>query len=491
MWKRNLNFIFLLFFFLFLSFVYIGLYSFVYISFIPLFFYLYNIKSKKEFNWLFFTFLIFIYSLLFFKNLQGYGFKFFILIFFISLLFYFLLIYFSIVFNNSFYRILFFIFFYSTLYFIFGLTEYGNFWINFSSFLFFYPYFLKFFGSYFYNILILFFNFAFFYIILLIFNKKERDKFLLNKIKLILIIFSFFLISFLLFLPSNIISNYNIDNCDSYLNVLAIQPNFNLSWDDRCKMENYTFNDILNYTIGVLNNLTKENKNVDLVIWPEYTITNPFEFDFKKQELLRNFVENRNINLILGSIKLVNLSSEYSKRYNSLYIFLNNGSIENYYANEPVMVFDKEVKKYSGINKKIIINNVSIGLILCYEENFPYIFRNQILYNNASMFFIIGNQYYINNYEGLKITSLNANLRAVEFDRNILRLETGGLSKVINFNGKTIYSIPIKKRGYVYWKMCTVSNKTYYTKYGNYINLFIFIFSVIIIIFLIFRKNNL
>lgn len=46
-----------------------------------------------------------------------------------------------------------------------------------------------------------------------------------------------------------------------------------------------------------------------------------------------------------------------------------------------------ESKTYPKIN----INNYSIGLILCYEENFQEIFLKQINKNNAEVFFVIGN----------------------------------------------------------------------------------------------------
>jgi apolipoprotein N-acyltransferase len=337
--------------------------------------------------------------------------------------------------------------------------------LNFSGFLNVFPSTIKYIGSYGLTYLLITFNVLIFEIIYARFNDKKIK---LKYLAFLLILFIHF------FFPYSIFQN-DKPTTDS-IKVMGVQGYIKQDWVERS--ENKTEN--LKKYLSLTENGIKKYQP-DVVLWPEYTFTNVLQLDFPTLNILKSFSKQNNLSLIVGSIFLNNLSSTNSKRYDTLYIFENN-SIQNYNAYEPVRVLDTEAIRAEK-NENISIKGYNTGLILCYEEMFPYIFTKQINENDVGLFFTIGNQYYISSEHGLKITSLNSKLRAAENNRYVFRLETSGLSTIFNNHGETIKSIPMNKEGVIYYEIPIIKEKTFYTKYRIFIELMLLLFSAILILF--------
>lgn len=349
-------------------------------------------------------------------------------------------------------------------------TIFNNFWMNYSAFISPQTTLIQYFGSYGMIFIIGLINILFFY---LIENYKSKNKKYYTYLGIFVIIFGAVLLT-----PIQQISNDD-DNYNT-LKVAGIQANLNQTWTQRIENREINLNTYLRLT-----NEAIAKYNPQVVVWQEYLFTHPFELDINLQNRLHQFTIENNITLALGSITLSDEKSMNSKRYNTLYIF-ENGKLQTYDAYEPFPLFDQEyVKGYS--NEPVYVQNNSVGFSLCYEENFPYVFTKQNIENNALAFFAIGNQYVMTNYRALKLTSLNSNLRAAENNHYVFRIETSGLSTVIDNSGHNVREVPIKSEQILFYKVPLINEKTFYAKYRIWIESLFVIISISILLFTIFQ----
>jgi apolipoprotein N-acyltransferase len=468
----------LILFFLLIIFLYCGLYFLVYFFLIPLFLYLF---LNENINLFLFSLGLLLFSLVFSYNFKGYGLDFLFITIIVNFLFYFtFIIFLKKLIKNKYFYLLIPSFFY-ILFYLFKFTIYNNFWINYSGFLLNKTFLMPIFGSYILTVFIIFFNLIFSYLIyqFLVYFKKRKINY--NNIKLFFLnnkkyFFIFFLFLFVFLFPNSFFKNYdNFKNVE----VLAIQPNLNQSFVDRIINSEKNFD----YMLYLTNKGLEKYNNSKVIIWPEYIF--PIDFTYVNSDylnILKEYSFKKNISLIFGSLSNINNSEE---KYDTLYLISNN-KVYKYFAREPVRVFSNKTKKYFGDYNKISIDNINFGLILCYEENFPYLFRDQINNLDSNIFIIIGNQYHIKNKNALKLTSFNSNLRAAENNRFIVRLENTGLSKIIDNNGKTVYTIEPNKEGYLYYEVPLIDKKSFYSRYGDFLEIFLFILSFIFFLFFLF-----
>lgn len=433
----------------------------------PLFFYL---QISKKINWIKTIILIAIASIIDFIYFYGYGIKFLIVTIIAHLLVFLPFMYISKKLMEKKYSIISIPSAFYIIFFIMHFTVINNFWINLTGFMSFFPEIIRFVGSFGVVFLLVMFNYALYQIIQ---NSVIRNQVNFKYLPTIIIL------GLLLLTPVGFFDSKNKEY--ETLSVVGIQGNVNQNWGDRSDKYKENFK-----KYEAITNEAKRYKP-DIIIWPEYTFTYPIEFDFEFLQQLNQISLDNNATLIVGSIKLENSTSDNSKRYNTLYIFENN-YLNMYHAYEPVTIFDKEVVKAKN-NTKIPIKNKNIGLALCYEENFPYIFNNQNILG-AQAFFTIGNQYYINHKQGLVLTSYNSKLRAAETNKYVFRLETAGLSIVINNKGNVIKELPINTEGILHYEIPLKNEITFYSKYYQYIEWGLFFISIIIITLSFTIKNK-
>ncbi len=492
----NKNNVYLILFYFSLFLFYLNIPFIQFILFIPLFFYL---KEIKEINLIKHILGISVISIINFIYFIEYGIKFIIVAIFANILFFIPFIYFSFkLIKKEYYYLsipsLFFI-----EYYIFGIITFNNFWLNFNATLISYPLIIQYIGSPILNSIIILLNCLIFKIIItylsinknknrnidkntskntnksknLNINKNMNSKNIQNinqKTKRDLIINIIILISItsIFFIPIKEIQT------EKTLKIAAIQGNIKEDWFERMDNFEKNFQEYLELSNKALKN------NPDIIIWPEYSITHPLELDYNTQKKLLSYSHKNNITLIIGSTLMENKSSSNSKRYNSLFIFENN-TLRHYNAYEPVTIFDPMAAKAES-NSPIIIKNTSLGFALCYEENYQYIFSKQIQENLAELFLVIGNQYQLNSYHGLYLSSLSSHLRAIENNRYVLRLETSGISKVIKNNGKIALELKINTKDILFYDIPLNNKKTFYSKNKNQIETFFLILSIIILI---------
>lgn len=442
---------------------------------------LHYIKITKKLDHMVLVIGLVIVSIINFSYFTGYGIKFMIVVILSNLLFFLPFIYVSRFLIKKRYFYLSIPSFFYLLFIIFSYTIFNNFWLNYSSFLYFISPIIKFIGSFGLTYLLILFNTTLYYIINRYFYSKKKNLF--DLLKKNTLSFSLLLILTFIFFISPIFNYYYapLENSET-VGVALIQGNLDQHWVERIENQKQNIEKYIT--------LTKQSLRYspDIIVWPEYTLTNPIEYDIPLLNEFKLFSKSNNLTLIIGSIKLENTSDYNSKRYNTLYIF-DKGNLYLYNAYEPVTIFDDRVAK-AKTNSLVFEKNNSLGLFLCYEENFPYLFAKNIDNVNAKFFIVSGNQYYISNNYGLYLTSVNSHSRAAEFNRYLLRLETSGLTKVIDNNGLVKESIPLNQEGILYFDVPKISKNTFYAKNGDIINYLSIALALVLLLLAAFSVRN-
>ena len=126
--------------------------------------------------------------------------------------------------------------------------------------------------------------------------------------------------------------------------------------------------------------------------------------------------------------------------------------------------------------KEIFFNKTKLLPLICFESTFPNLIKsnskNEIIIN-------ISNDGWFGNsfapYQHLQITQI----RALEFNRYILRAANTGLSAFIDNNGKVIEYVPINKEGTVSGSVPINLDRSFYSRYGDICILMLLFFTLL------------
>ena len=118
----------------------------------------------------------------------------------------------------------------------------------------------------------------------------------------------------------------------------------------------------------------------------------------------------------------------------------------------------------SKSQKDIFFNNTHLLPLICFESTFPNLLKSNI--ENEIIINISNDGWFGNSlapYQHLQITQI----RALEFNRYILRVANTGLSAVINNYGEIIKYIPINKEGTITGFVPINLDRSFYSRYGD------------------------
>ncbi len=335
-----------------------------------------------------------------------------------------------------------------SLFILFGYTKYMNFIVNFSIFQPNLNLILKFIGDYGLLFLIFLFNSAVaFYFI-------RKDKIYLA---FILVILGLIIVSPL----------YNSSvHPEKGTKVALIQGNFPLSWEWR--------KNNVGSVLEVYKNLTLEASkfNVDLVVWPEYTLVG--NFDYENIKLLS---EDINATIILGIANHVN-----NGNFKDSALIVSKGSLLSYNASH-VFPSLQDYAVPSKENPKLFnIQGLDFGILICAEETVSHLSQG---YGGEDADFIVSlsnNQHF--NDKGLMLSSLFTRIASSKTSKYTIRATNNGITQIIDPNGNVLKSLNPNERSYLIASIYTNNHKTFYSRYGN-----IPLYFVLVVIYLIFIKK--
>jgi apolipoprotein N-acyltransferase len=112
-------------------------------------------------------------------------------------------------------------------------------------------------------------------------------------------------------------------------------------------------------------------------------------------------------------------------------------------------------------------NYVRVGSFICYEAAYPNLVR-QFAQNGATLLVNVSNDAWFGNTAGARQHLMHAMMRAIENDRDLLRVTNSGISALATADGHEVDPLPMFTSGAQIWQARTRSVRTFYTQRGDY-----------------------
>ena len=285
----------------------------------------------------------------------------------------------------------------------------------------------------------------------------------------------------------------NIPSSDSTLRTKIIQPNVHLS--DRRQNINRSLDTLIHLST------TTSNDSIDLIIWPETSISSLFsingKYNYNKSKKMNQFLSD-DINLVSGIE-----SRNDNERYNSSILFYGDSIAYIYNKQRLVPNVEYTPKIFDKIGYNLGVANFGIGTertmfdvneikfssMVCLESIFPNPTRLFVKEGASFLVYVVNDGWYTTAPEPQQHAK-RCIYRAIENRRYVLRSANTGISMVVNQNGNIVDYLQLNKSGIITSNIEIISIKTFYTKYGDVFSILNLIILLIITIFN-FRKHKL
>lgn len=289
----------------------------------------------------------------------------------------------------------------------------------------------------------------------------KRDKMVLALNIFLLLIFTF------CYFYSNFKNPKDFSKEKRPIHLAIIQGNFNYPWE--WSRENVPT------ILKKYKYLTQQaiNHKIDLILWPEYTlVVDIVKENSQLRQELKDFIASVKTPFIIGSI----IYEEPRPWHQDVsLIFDKNGELLDYYSSLTPALFNMytlKSKKPLRIFKTPFYSNEltrtadKFGIIVCWEEIDSEIARK---YSDLEAEYLISlsNVQDLDKSWLLHFTSYFTRSRAAENKRYLARCTNTGITQIISPTGKIVSRIPSEKEGFLYGTIYSISDKTFYTKYGD------------------------
>ena len=242
--------------------------------------------------------------------------------------------------------------------------------------------------------------------------------------------------------------------------------------------------------------LSKINKKVDLIIWPENAIPIFLSENQDIRLMLMQGLENSN-NLLVGDLIIKNESDIY----NSAVLINEDGKITSSYDKVHLVPFGEYLplgeylKKFNFL--KILTNEKGLSkgnsydpiktplgkarVLICYE----IIFSNEVMRSEYRADFIVNlsNDAWFDKNSGPYQHFSNAKFRSVEYGLPLIRSSNKGISAIIDPYGRVIKKLSLNDEGSIYSRLPEKISETFYERYNNFV-----ILVLLFLYFLCYRK---
>lgn len=228
-------------------------------------------------------------------------------------------------------------------------------------------------------------------------------------------------------------------------------------------------------------NLTKQNLDRDLVVWPE-TAVSAFQYQIEEAFIqpLEKLVKKQGSNLVFGVVQMDQAREKY---YNAL-VALGNQERDRYYKQHLVpfteylpmksvlwpliQLFTIPMSDFSaGEEDKPLmqVGKHSVGMSICYEDAFG----NEMIraVPEAAYLINVSNDAWFGDSLAPRQHLQIARMRALESGRYLLRSTNTGISAIIAANGKLLGVSPLLSQDVLQGEIVPLSGLTPYARSGN------------------------
>ena len=262
--------------------------------------------------------------------------------------------------------------------------------------------------------------------------------------------------------------------------VVALQPNVPMDLvksnaEIQALMERH-----LSMTESALNSLPQSAKT-RLVIWPESPMSFDYGTDTQLRELLLNFATKHNTSILFNSQE----QAPNEGIYNSALFVNEQGRLIAQYDKIRLMPFGEYVplpRWLPGANlitaivgdftpgtrfTLMPVGEARVGVFICIESAYPFITRG-LTREGADVLINISNDGYLGPTAVRRQHLANSVFRAVENDRNVLRVTNSGISAYITSQGEVWDATDSFSPAVRIWRIGgTQSTQTFYSRYGD------------------------
>ena len=269
----------------------------------------------------------------------------------------------------------------------------------------------------------------------------------------------------------NLNSTERISNKAKPFNIAIVQANIDASWEWRVSN--------IDYMIDLLASLTEiaGTNKPPLIIWPEYSVPVDFvNLRPKIRERLTALQQSFDTTLVVGTVLAV--AGQPGKHYDSAVVLDGSQNFERSHAKRLIAFNENTV---AAKRKTTILNSTqSAGVLICYEELFKDIAREQAQAGAKYLIALSNNRGF--GYGGELVLKFSA-LRAAENQRSLIRASNTGVSTVFDIYGRRGASLDTNERGVLADEVHPNSNITIFTKLGDFPTQLAILFVVLISLF--------
>ena len=145
----------------------------------------------------------------------------------------------------------------------------------------------------------------------------------------------------------------------------------------------------------------------------------------------------------------------------------NSAVVNSFKLKTQLAVIQNEQETNGEVALERTTNFVKAGTFICYEAAYPNVVR-QFVNNGASVLINISDDAWFGNSAGIAQHLSHARMRAIENDRDIVRVTNSGISALITAEGKIVEPLPSFTAGSHVWTAEQRKWKTFYAMYGDW-----------------------
>ena len=268
---------------------------------------------------------------------------------------------------------------------------------------------------------------------------------------------------------------------------------------------------------------TAENKSVDIIVWTESPLVLNYDEDEKTHQQINETAKEHKAHLIFSGVarngeqiyncvQTITPDGRALKRYDKMrlmpfgeYVPLrpilgyfvpamigdftpgNSAVVNSVKLKTQLAVIQNEEETAGEVALERTTNFVKAGTFICYEAAYPNIVR-QFVNNGASVLINISDDAWFGNSAGMLQHLSHARMRAIENDRDIVRVTNSGISALITAEGKVVEPLPGFTAGSHVWTAQQRKWKTFYVMYGDWFAYLSLVISLATVIFSLLKK---
>ena len=267
----------------------------------------------------------------------------------------------------------------------------------------------------------------------------------------------------------------------SNLQVIAVQPNVPMEGPDDAASMNQLLNRHLELSKQGLANPSNGPNGLCLVVWPESPMNFSYSRDSQLRDAIATLARTNHTSVLLNSLEPAPNSGEH----NSAILVNEEGRIVAQYDKIRLMPFGEYVPLPQWIpgassvrglvgdftpgSKYTLmpLGDLRAGVFICIEAAHPGIARS-FTNEGADVLINISNDGYLGPTPVMRQHLSNAIFRAVENDRNVLRITNSGISAYIDSRGRVMDSTPGFAPTVRVWSAGGKhAGTTFYTRHGD------------------------